>query len=99
MIVYLDDNRTVIAYNKYIPEDLVGNYTDGVSAVWIDTDIMPDCEDGYEIYLDTDNTLQVRLCEPKPKPITQLDRIEANTQSILTNESALDVLLGVANNE
>ena len=32
---------------------------------------------------------------PEPEP-TQLDRIEANTQSLLSSNSALDVLLGVS---
>lgn len=32
---------------------------------------------------------------PEPEP-TQLDRIEANTQSLMSSNSALDVLLGVS---
>ena len=32
---------------------------------------------------------------PEPEP-TQLDRIEANTQNLLSSNSALDVLLGVS---
>ena len=33
--------------------------------------------------------------QPEPEP-SQLDRIEANTQSLLSSNSALDVLLGVS---
>ena len=32
---------------------------------------------------------------PEPEP-SQLDRIEANTQSLMSSNSALDVLLGVS---
>ena len=37
--------------------------------------------------------------EPLPPEPTQLDRIEENTKYIMGNASALDVLLGVTENE
>lgn len=58
-------------------------------------------KDGYIIDTYSNGTvvknIKSKPPEPQPEPEqSQLDRIEANTQSLMSSNSALDVLLGVS---
>ncbi len=68
------------------------------NTIWIDADI-PAVEDkeGYEPQLYyTDGALHWEYGSTTDSELTQLDRIEQNTQALMQSESALDVLLGVS---
>lgn len=60
-------------------------------------------KDGYIVDTYSNGTIVKNIksepAEPQPQPEpepSQLDRIEANTQSLMSSNSALDVLLGVS---
>lgn len=58
-------------------------------------------KDGYIVDTYSNGTIVKNIksepAEPRPEPEpSQLDRIEANTQSLMSSNSALDVLLGVS---
>ena len=86
MLIYINDKRTVTGYNTCLTSIEAQKYVDGRTAFWINVEEMPECENGYEVYLDTDNVLKTRAKESKEEIPTLADLY--NNQIILMSAIA-----------
>ena len=86
MLIYINDKRTVTGYNTCLTSIEAQRYVDGRTAFWVNSDVFPDCAQGYEVYLDTDNVLKTRAKESKEEIPTLADLY--NNQIILMSAIA-----------
>lgn len=78
MLVYINEKRTVTGYNTCLTSIEAQRYVDGRTAFWINVEEMPECENGYEVYLDTDETLKTRAKDEK--------KVLPTTEDLLNNQ-------------
>ena len=78
MLVYINENRTVTGYNTCFTRDEAQRYVNGRTAFWINEEEIPECEKGYEVYLDTDGTLKARVKDEK--------KVLPTTEDLLNNQ-------------
>lgn len=78
MLIYINDKRTVTGYNTCLTSIEAQRYVDGRTAFWINVEEMPECENGYEVYLDTDEILKTRTKDEK--------KVLPTTEDLLNNQ-------------
>lgn len=92
MLIYINDNRKITAYNTIISKVESQKYLQENKCIWIDEEIdYTQQKEGYQtvMYLNENNTIRYEFEKPEiiePEP-TQLDRIEEQQLIIMTAQA------------
>lgn len=92
MLVYINENRKITAYNTIISKSESQKYLQENYCIWIDEEIdYTQSKDGYQtvMYLNENNTIRYEFEKPEiiePEP-TQLDIIQEQQLIIMTAQA------------
>lgn len=86
MIIWIDSNRKITAYNTVLTETQAQEYLSD-NCVWLDTEMpsIGEIEENKhaEFYLNADNTISVTYVDNEIPEPTQADRIEENQLALM----------------
>lgn len=103
MILFLEENNRIFAYNVELPKESVETFD---NAVWYDGEFsftMAEFIKGKtSIYYYENGKVRIEYVDielPEEPTPSQLDRIESGVSTLLENGSAIDAMLGVTSYE